>query len=66
MPYRLTSRRCEGIMGQLIIDIPIETVSELKTLLSVIPDEMPTSDANGNPMRVRVYEQDGAKHLEVT
>jgi hypothetical protein len=50
-------------MGK-ILDITVVDVGDIKELLAVLPDEMPVSDADGNPLRIRIYEKDGVNVLE--
>jgi len=52
-------------MNKPILDITVETVGELMSLLSVISPDMPVSDSVGEPLCVRVFDRDGEKVMEV-
>lgn len=47
--------------------IHIENVADLKAFLSVLPDDMPTFNAWGEPITIRIYDSEccGEKCLEV-
>lgn len=53
------------MMPTLIREFEVETVGELKQALSVIPDNMPVSDAVGELLCIRIYEDEGAQFMEV-
>ncbi len=53
-------------MGILLREMEVETVGELKAVLSVLPDAMPVSDAVGELLCLRIYEDDSKEQfLEV-
>jgi hypothetical protein len=52
-------------MGKLIREMEVETVGELKAVLSVLPDDMEVSDAVGELLCIRIYEEDGKKFMEI-
>ena len=52
-------------MGKLIREMEVETVGELKAVLSVLSDSMPVSDAVGELLCLRIYEEDGVQFMEV-
>lgn len=52
-------------MARLITEIEVETVEELLMALATLPVEMPVSDAVGELLCLRVYEDEGKRFLEV-
>lgn len=52
-------------MGELIKEFEVQTVGELKTALYMLPDNMPVTDAVGELLCLRIYEQDDVKFMEV-
>jgi hypothetical protein len=52
-------------MGELIKEMEVCTVGELKTALYMLPDDMPVSDSVGELLCLRIYEQDQVQFLEV-
>lgn len=52
-------------MGKPILEMEVETVSELMSLLSVVSPDMPVFDSVGERLCVRVFERDGEKVMEV-
>lgn len=52
-------------MANLIREIEVETVGELRRALTTCPDEMPVTDAVGELLCLRIYEEAANKWLEV-
>lgn len=52
-------------MSKLITELEVETVGELLIALATLPVEMPVSDAVGELLCLRVYEDEGKQFLEV-
>jgi hypothetical protein len=52
-------------MGRLLNEICVQDVGELRTLLDVLPEDMPVGTDGGGMLRVRIYEKDDLKYLEV-
>ena len=52
-------------MANLIKEVEVETVGELRRALTTCPDEMPVTDAVGELLIIRFYEGEGEKFLEV-
>lgn len=52
-------------MANLIKEVEVETVGELRRALTTCPDEMPVTDAVGELLIIRFYEDKGEKFLEV-
>lgn len=52
-------------MGDLLREVEVETVGELKAFLASIPDSMPVSDAVGELLCMRIYQQDGVQFMEM-
>lgn len=52
-------------MANLIKEIEVETVGELRRALTTCPDEMPVTDAVGELLCLRFYEEDANKFVEV-
>lgn len=52
-------------MQKPILEMNVETVRELMSLLSVVSPDMPVSDSVGELLCVRVFERDGEKVMEV-
>ena len=53
-------------MGRMISEKEVQTVFELKQVLSVLPDDMPVTDAVGELLLLRIYEEDNVQTLEVS
>lgn len=52
-------------MANLIKEIEVDTVGELRLALATSPDNMSVYDAVGELLILRFYEDDGEKFLEV-
>lgn len=52
-------------MAGLIKEVEVETVCELKTALYMLPDDMPVSDAVGELLCIRIYEDEDKQFMEV-
>lgn len=52
-------------MANFIIDMEVETVGELKAALADLPNDMPVSDSVGELLCLRIFEEEGAKFMEV-
>jgi hypothetical protein len=55
-------------LREMINEVEVETVGKLRRVLSVCPDDMPVTDAVGELLCLRFYQNDdgdGAKWLEV-
>lgn len=50
--------------ASLIKEVEVDTVGELRLALATCPDEMPVTDAVGEPLILRFYEDEGEKFLE--
>ena len=52
-------------MARFICEMEVETVGELKTLLATLADDMPVTDAVGELLLLRIYEEENKQFLEV-
>ena len=52
-------------MGDLIKELEVATVGELKTALYMLPDDMPVSDSVGELLCLRIFELDEVRFMEV-
>ena len=51
---------------KLIREIEVERVDELRAVLSGLPDDMNVYDAVGELLLIRIFEDRGVKHIEVS
>jgi hypothetical protein len=51
--------------AKLLLDMSVKDVGELQALLSVVSPEMRVSDASGTLLRIRIYERDDERFMEV-
>ena len=51
--------------AKLLLDMSVKDVAELQALLSVVNPAMRVSDANGTLLRVRIYDNEGERFMEV-
>ena len=52
-------------MTKPILEMEVETVGELMSLLSVVSKDMPVSDAVGDRLSIRVFERESEHVMEV-
>ena len=52
-------------MATLLREMEVETVFGLKAVLANLPDDMPVTDAVGELLCLRIYEEEGSKFMEV-
>lgn len=51
-------------MAKLIKEVEVDTVGDLRRALATCPDEMPVTDAVGELLILRFYEEDANKWVE--
>lgn len=53
------------IASNLLSEIEVETVGELRKYLASLPYDMPVTDAVGELLCIRIYDVDGVATMEV-
>jgi hypothetical protein len=53
------------MITKLLLDMCVENVSELQALLSVVTPEIRVTGAGGALLKIRVYENDNERYMEV-